>query len=544
MSQILPPHSRRAFLSASAAATAEAVAGSFSLFPVTPAAAAERGVPLLADYATVDLLDSTPSGEEPPSRLSTQEGPVPVFRRAALASIHPGIPEALFERGEPVFVPPASPLTGGLRSGESPFVLVDTSPGTWLDCHDATRAEKVREHAMHSLMVVPIRTRGAVLGVAVSVRTDDRVPFEKDDLLLAEELIGWAALSQDNARRYARERSAALALQRHLLPHHASGGSAAEVAWRYLPADSHRGVGGDWFDVIPLSGLRAAVRTLANLDLPLAALLARLDEQVIRLAETDAGLQDPAAATIASTRLYAVYGPVTRQCTIARTGHPPPAITDPHGGITFPDLPTGAPLGVGLVPFEATTLQIPDGLIETRDQDIDVGMDRLAAALARPPGPPLENLSSSVVDSLSACCDDITLLLARTRALGPDQVASWEFPADTSLVGSARALATAQLNQWGLEHLTDSTELIVSELVTNAIQHGSGPIRLRLIRNQVLTCEVHDTNSSSPRLNRSHANDESGRGLLLVDQLSRTWGTRPTPDGKLIWAEQPLTPSP
>ncbi|MGW1887955.1 GAF domain-containing protein [Streptomyces sp. NPDC001970] len=184
---------------------------------------ADLAVPLLADYATVDLVEPVPFGEEPPTRPGPQGAdPSPVFRRAGLASIHPGVPKALFERGEPVLVPPASPLAGVLRSEESHFVL-DTSLGTWLDRHDAARAEKVREHAMHSLMVVPIRARGAELGVAVFVRSDDRVPFDQDDLLLAEELVGWAALSLDNARRYARDRFAALALRRHLLPHHASG---------------------------------------------------------------------------------------------------------------------------------------------------------------------------------------------------------------------------------------------------------------------------------------------------------------------------------
>ncbi len=300
-------------------------------------------------------------------------------------------------------------------------------------------------------------------------------PFEEDDLLLAEELVGRAALSLDNARQYARERSAALALQRHLLPHRATGEPAADVAWRYLPADSHHGVGGDWFDVIPLSGartalvvgdvlghginaaatmgqLRTAVRTLADMDLPPEDLLAHLDEQVVRLAENDVEPGDPAAATIGATCLYAVYDPATGQCTMARAGHPPPAIIDPHGRVTFPELPIGPPLGLGLAPFESVTLELPgnsvlalytDGLIESRDQDIDAGMDRLAAALAHP-GLDLEDLCSSVVDALPAQApiDDATLLLARTRSLGPSRAVSWEFAADPAVVGHARALTT------------------------------------------------------------------------------------------------------
>ncbi|MFF3689520.1 SpoIIE family protein phosphatase [Streptomyces sp. NPDC002187] len=542
---------------------------------------ADLTVPLLADHATVDLAESVLLGEEPPAHPGPEGGRIAAFRRAGLASAHQKAPGPMFAREEPVPVPLASPFTSVLRSGQSHFEpILDTSPGTWLDHHDAVRAA-IRDHTVHSLMIVPIHARGAVLGVAVFVRTADRAPFEEDDLLLAEELVSRAALALDNARQYARERSAALALQRHLLPHRATGGSAADVSWRYLPADSHHGVGGDWFDVIELPGarlalvigdvvghginaaatmgrLRTAVRTLASLDMPPDELLARLDEQVIRLAEEDADPEDPDAATMVATCLYAVYDPITGQCTMARAGHPPPAIIDPQGRVTFPDLPTGAPLGLGLVPFESVTLELPensvlalytDGLIETRNQDIDAGINRLATALAQP-GLALEDLCSAAVDTLSceASSDDATLLLARTRQLGPDQAASWEFPAEPSVVSSARSLAAAQLALWGLEEQAAATELIVSELVTNAILHGNnatgaGTVRLRLLRHEALTCEVHDTGNSHPRLRHPRTTDENGRGLFLVKQLSRRWGTRHTPNGKLIWAEQHLTPS-
>ncbi|MFD7057292.1 SpoIIE family protein phosphatase [Streptomyces mirabilis] len=551
---------------------------------------AALAVPFLADYTTVDLTESVQLGEEPLTHLGPQDGRIPAFRRAGLASIHPGTPESLFARGEPVFVPPTSPFTNVLRSGKSHFEpMLDTSPGTWLDHHDPARAEKIREHDMHSLMVVPIHARGAVLGVAVFVRTKDPRPFEEDDLLLAEELVSWAALALDNARQYARERSAALALQRLLHPHRPTGGSAADVAWRYLPADSHHGIGGDWFDVIPLSGarlalvvgdvvghginaaakmgqLRTAMRTLAGMDMSPDEVLSHLDEQVIRLTEAE-DPRHPATTTMAATCLYAVYDPVTRTCTMARAGHPPPAIIDPYGHVTFPDLPTGAPLGLGLVPFESATLELAegsvlalytDGLIEARDQDISAGMNRLRAALAQP-DLTLDDLCSSTVDTLRAKppSDDVTLLLARTRSLSADQVASWQFPSDPAVVSRARTLAARQLTQWGLEHLVESTELIVSELLTNAIIHSNGDcngdcnsdcnsdrtIGLRLIRHEMLTCEVFDATHSHPLVRRPRTTDEHGRGLFLVTQLSRRWGTRDVPDGKLIWADQQLPPS-
>ncbi|WP_411088916.1 SpoIIE family protein phosphatase [Streptomyces sp. 061-3] len=539
---------------------------------------ADLTVPLLADFVTVDLTDSVPLGEEPLARLAPLGDHIPVFRRAGLASIRQGGPEALWERGEAVFVPPVSPFTYVLSSGKS-FVgpVQDTPPGLWCDQHPAW-VEKTHEYGTHSWMVVPIRARDEVLGVAVFMRTENPVPFEEDDLLIAEELVTLAALSLDNARRYARERSAALTLQCDLLPQRLNGGDAVEVASRYLPADIHGGVGGDWFDVIQLSGarvalvvgdvvghginaaatmgrLRTAVQTLAEMDLPPDELLARLNDLPVRRTEEDGDAKGATTAVMGATCLYAVYDPVTRRCTMARAGHPPPAIIDPDGHVTFPDLPAGTPLGLGLGPFafEAVELELPegsvlafytDGLIETRDQDIDAGMHRLSTVLVQP-RLPLEDLCTAVVDTLPAPAppDDVTLLLARTRTLSPSQVASWDLPTDPAVVSSARSMAVRQLTEWGLQDLASTTELIVSELVTNAIVHATGPISLRLVRHQLLTCEVSDTSNSLPRLRHARTTDEGGRGMFIATQLSVRLGTRYTTDGKIVWAEQELTPA-
>nr|QIY92889.1 SpoIIE family protein phosphatase [Streptomyces sp. S1D4-11] len=332
-------------------------------------------------------------------------------------------------------------------------------------------------------------------------------------------------------------------------------------------------MGGDWFDVIPLSGarvalvvgdvvghginaavtmgrLRTAVHTLADMDLPPEELLAHLDDLVIRLAEEeDQNDEAIATAVLGATCLYAVYDPVTRRCTMARAGHPPPAIAVPGGSVTFPDLPAGPPLGLGALPFESAELELQgslialytDGLIETCDQDIDVGLTRLSDVLPKP-GLVLEDLCTLVVDALltGPQTDDVALLLARTRALSPNQVASWDLPTDPAIVASARSLTVRQLTEWGLEELEMTTELVVSELVTNAIRHATGPIRLRLIRQDVLICEVSDTSNTSPRLRHARTTDEGGRGLFLVAQMTRRWGTRYIAAGKLIWAEQDL----
>ncbi|MFI9614972.1 SpoIIE family protein phosphatase [Streptomyces sp. NPDC052023] len=539
---------------------------------------ADLAVPLLADLAVVDLVESVPFGLDLAARTGPASGRRPVLRRAGVACVDLGVLELPAVREEVIHVPPASSFAAVLRTGRSHLEpVLDTHAGPWVD-HDPERARKVRDSGFHSMLVVPIRARRSVLGLAVFGRSQEPTPFQEDDLLLAEELVTRAALSLENALQYARERTAALTLQRDLLPHHVGGGSAVEVASRYVPADMDHGVGGDWFDVIKLSGarvalvvgdvvghginaaatmgrLRTAVRTLADLELPPQELLAHLDATVRRLNdenEKDTDDQGTAPAVVGATCLYAVYDPVTRRCAIARAGHPPPAIIDPHGQVTFPDLPAGAPLGLGLgmVPFESTDMTLPegsvlalytDGLVESRDDDLDVGLRRLGAALAET-GSSLEDLCSQVIEALptQAPADDVTLLLARTRGLEPAQLASWELPNEPGAVHTARRLAARQLGVWGMGHLVTTVELIVSELVTNAIRHGHGPISVRLIRHQVLTCEVSDTSTSHPRPRHPHTLDEKGRGLHLVARLSRRWGSRAASDGKVVWAEQDL----
>ncbi|MFJ1561836.1 SpoIIE family protein phosphatase [Streptomyces mirabilis] len=535
---------------------------------------ADLAVPLLADHVTVDLEQSISFGEGTPVRIGATGRRLPCLRRAGLASIHQGGRPSPWARGEPVFVPPISPFTDVLRAGKSVLEpVLDTSSGTWVD-KVPELAHGVREHGVHSIMIVPIRARRSLLGVALFVRTKDPAPFHEVDLLLAEELVGRAARSLNNARQYARKHTAALTLQRHLLPRRLAGGTAVDAASRYLPADLDHGVGGDWFDVIPLSGarvalvvgdvighglhaaatmgrLRTAVHTLAAMELPPDEVLAHLDDTVQRLSEEDADTAVQTPAVVGATCLYAVYDPATRRCAMARAGHPPPAIIDPQGRVTYLDLPTGAPLGVGLGdPPESVELELAegsvlalytDGLIETRDHDIEEGMRRLGTVLAQP-GRSLEDLCDIATQSLpdQAPCDDVTLLLVRTRSLCPTRVASWTLPGDQSAVRSARTLAARQLTEWGLQGLQDATQLIVSELVTNAIRHGTGQIELRLVRHQVLTCEVSDTGPSTPRPRRARTMDESGRGLFLVTNLCRRWGSRPVPGGKVVWADQDL----
>ncbi|MFJ2722201.1 SpoIIE family protein phosphatase, partial [Streptomyces sp. NPDC087437] len=253
------------------------------------------------------------------------------------------------------------------------------------------------------------------------------------------------------------------------------------------------------------------------------------------------------------TCLYAVYDPVTRRCTLARAGHPPPAVVTPDAAAYLLDVPAGPPLGLGGLPFEATETELPegsllalytDGLLEPRDHDIDEALDKMFAALVRP----THTLDTVCDHVLTATLthrpdDDIVLLIARTHALSADRVAAWDLQPHPAAVAHARQNAAAQLTTWGLTHAAFITELIVSELVTNAIRYGKPPVQLRMIHhNTTLICEVSDTSSTTPHMRRARVYDEGGRGLLLVAQLADRWGTRHTPTGKTIWAEQTVTP--
>jgi anti-sigma regulatory factor (Ser/Thr protein kinase) len=236
---------------------------------------------------------------------------------------------------------------------------------------------------------------------------------------------------------------------------------------------------------------------------------------------------------------------------MARAGHLAPALVRPDGTVEFPDVPAGPPLGLGGMPFltaeirlaEGTQLVLyTDGLIEDRSRDLDVGLELLREALAGHPGRPPEQTCQDVLDSVlpERPKDDVALLVARTRQLPPDRTADWDVPADPAAVAGMRDAVSRQLDVWGLSDLCFSMELILSELITNAIRYGSEPIHVRLIRDRALICEVADGSSTSPHLRYAATTDEGGRGLFLVSQLAERWGTRYTPQGKVIWAEQAL----
>ncbi len=520
---------------------------------------AEVAVPRFADYVTVDLADAVLSGEEPEAGTD--------LRRTAFSGIRKDAP--LYPVGERIRFVASTPQARSIGTGQA---VVEPSlreaPG-WL-AQDLERTAQVVEYGIHSLIIVPVRVGHLVMGVVNFWRSEKPEPFDEEELALAEELVARAAVSIDNARRYTREHNMAVTLQRSLLPRNLPEQSALDIAYRYLPAQA--GVGGDWFDVLPLSGarvalvvgdvvghglhaaatmgrLRTAVHNFSALDLPPDELLGLLDELVGRI-DQDEAASDSSAAITGATCLYAVYDPASRQCTVARAGHPPPAVVSPDGSVEFPEVPAGPPLGLGGLPFETAELELEegsrlvlytDGLVEDRERDIDVGLEMLRTALAGADRSP-EDTCQGVLNALlpDRPSDDIALIVAGTRALGADRIAEWQVPSDPAAVGEVRASVTRQLTEWGLDDLAFATELMLSELVTNAIRYGSGPIQVRMLHDRSLICEVFDGSNTSPHLRYAASTDEGGRGLFLVAQLAERWGTRYTPAGKVIWTEQPL----
>jgi serine phosphatase RsbU (regulator of sigma subunit)/PAS domain-containing protein len=411
---------------------------------------------------------------------------------------------------------------------------------------------------------MPLVVSGRMLGLCVvSFDRPRRLTGAERALLIA--LSGLIAQALERARLFDAEHAQAQALQRALLPQGLPSLPAATAAARYLPAGDGVDVGGDWYDVIPLSAdrvalvigdvmghglpeavimgrLRTAVQTLSDLELPPDEILGHLNDLVI-------GLGDDSFATC----LYAIYDPISRLCSFARAGHPPPAVVGPDGMVRFAQIVTDPPLGVAKPPFETVELPIPeggllvlytDGLIESASCDSDTGMSRLAGLLRAHHAEDIDQICESLARALPPAdqqsTDDAAVLVVRVHATPPDDVATWSLPEDPRAASAARRHVREQLAEWHLEELAMTTEMLASELVANVVRHAKGPVRLRLLHSRTLVCEVFDGSLTTPRIRRASWTDEGGRGLQLIAALCDRWGTRYMTAGKCIWTEQYL----
>ncbi|MFI8182139.1 SpoIIE family protein phosphatase [Actinacidiphila glaucinigra] len=411
---------------------------------------------------------------------------------------------------------------------------------------------------------LPLTASGLTFGVCVVAFDQPRRLTDEERTLLSA-ISALVAHALERARLYDAEHTRSRELQSALLPQQLPALPSCELAARYLPTEQGADVGGDWYDVIPLSAgrvafvigdvmghglseavtmgrLRTAVHTLAGLELPPDEIMGHLNDIV-------GGLGADSYATC----LYVLYDSTTGTCSVTRAGHPPPAVVHPDGTVRFPKAAPNPPLGAAEQPFESIELQIPeesllvlftDGLVESSEREIDEGLGDLARLLADADGADLGALCDTLISRLlpvgRTTSDDIALLVARVHALAPDRIACWPLPEDPRAAGIARGHVRDQLATWGLEELTPTTELLASELVGNVVRHGRGPMTLRLLRDIDLVCEVSDDSLTMPRIRHASDTDEGGRGLQLVASLSQRWGTRYTPNGKCIWTAQQL----
>ncbi|MGX2994782.1 ATP-binding SpoIIE family protein phosphatase [Streptomyces sp. JNUCC 64] len=524
-------------------------------------------VPTFSDAILVYLRDPLPVGDERPMgpvvlRLRRTDR-IPEERDTDVGGALPALQLDLDATGttELCTVRPGGALAEVLRGVRPVFAedAMDALP----ELLGETRTVPGGRHTI----LAPLRGRRRVIGAAIFLRRPDRVPFDGEDLLVAAQLATHSALGIDKAVLYGREAYIADELQRTMLPETLPRPTGVRLASRYLPAAETARVGGDWYDAIPLPGsrvalvvgdvmghsmtsaaimgqLRTTAQTLAGLDLPPQEVLHHLDEQAQRLGHDRM-----------ATCLYAVYDPVSHRITIANAGHPPPVLLHLGGRAEVLRVPAGAPIGVGGVDFEAVELDAPagatlllytDGLVESRLRDVVAGIEQLRARLeatAQLTGPdhppPLEALCDEVLDMLGPGDrdDDIALLAARFDGIAPSDVAYWFLEPDERAPGKARRLARVALKRWDLEDLTDAVELLVSEVVTNAVRYASRPVTLRLLRTDVLRCEVGDDVPQLPRLRQARATDEGGRGLYLVNRLARRWGATRLSTGKVVWFE-------
>ncbi|MEU5884731.1 SpoIIE family protein phosphatase [Spirillospora sp. NPDC047279] len=518
-------------------------------------------VPHFCNAAGLLLLDSL---------VDTDEGPVHspdgshLLRRMAVGFDDADQAwDAAFPTGEVLTYPADTPYVQCMETGEPVLArLADDGASRIAEAWHRPPVAELLKGA--SMLLLPIVSDGAVLGFFVCTRNVAHRPFDAYDIDIGMEFASRAARFIESARRYGRERATALTLQRSMLPTGLSAPAPVEVHHRYLPGSRLIEVGGDWYESIALPGarvalvvgdvaghgvraavtmgrLRTAIHTLAGLDLPPAEALERLDLLMRTLGE-----REPHFATCA----YVVYDAITGRCEAASAGHLPPLLVPPDADATLLDVPPAPPLGVGEGPVVSREFTIDDGallvlytdgLVENRGRDIDDGLARLRRTFGRgAAGRPLAELCQASLDGVydDQHRDDIAMLVARLGRIPADHHVSWELPGDPAAARRARGLVRDRLEQWKMAELSDSAELVASELVTNALRHAGGRPTLRLIRENGLVLEVFDGADGRPRVRRGEDMfTESGRGLHVVGRLARRWGVRRTPAGKAVWCE-------
>ncbi|MFJ3812464.1 SpoIIE family protein phosphatase [Streptomyces sp. NPDC090073] len=521
-------------------------------------------VPRFADFAGTHLRAAVLAGEGFPD--GPPDASTVMFRVWVEHNDEPGRWDDTVPVGEAFAFPEHTPFYKCMVTGEPVVVPRVTEELSERIAGEFEKRDLRPLIGGRSLLIVPLKARNVVLGFMVLMRRPDRPAFDDMDRTTGAELAARAGLVLDNARMYTYQENVADTLQDSMLPQVNPRMAGCDVATRYLPGTRLGRIGGDWFDTIKLPGsrtalvvgdvmghglnsaammgqLRTAVQTMATMETPPAQLLRNLDDLARRLGEN-----------YLATCLYAVYDPIRGELTLANAGHIPPVLVRAEDGSSeLLDLPTGAPIGVGGVPFEAVRIRVApgdrlvlctDGLVEVRGSDIGEGLAALCESAAHPAAS-MDDACDTIIRALNTRGgrkDDVALLLARLNGIPDDHVAEWRLDAEPLAVPRARRLVRERLLKWCLPHTVETAELLVSEVVTNAVRHAQGDrIGLRVVRTDALLFEVTDDEPALPAMLSAGPLDESGRGLRVVSRLAREWGASTSGHRKTVWFEQTLT---
>jgi serine phosphatase RsbU (regulator of sigma subunit)/anti-sigma regulatory factor (Ser/Thr protein kinase) len=527
----------------------------------------ELVVPEFADICGVLLADKPLDASARPDRLAL---------RGYIDTRGPGVSplaqEAMETVGIVVELDRDNPAHHALATRQPVLFTIDEHILGSVHVHESRNfnmAGYVHATEIDMAIVVPLLVGQQFFGVVEFCIRPSRRRYTDGDVQTAAELGSRISNAVANANAYARQRTAAVTLQRGLLPHETPILEGLDVAWRYEPGTAGTEVGGDWFDIIPLSAgrialvigdvmgrgltaaavmgqVRTAVRAFAALDLPAADVLTHLDELVATIGT--------GPDQILVSCIYAIFEPATGTICLANAGHLDPVLVRPDGHALLLEGRGDIILGVGGQTFAETRHPFPagstlalftDGLVESPAIDIDEGCRRLLGALHAPAGAAAAGIASddleitadrllSLIDRDEGYDDDVALLLVRASTAAT--TATTSIPPEPQAAGAARATVLAALKHWGVAEDTFTVELLVSELVTNAIRYANTPSKLVLRRGRhALYVEVSDEDTRVPRLLHPTADDEGGRGLQLVAELSTQWGARPTRTGKTVW---------
>jgi signal transduction histidine kinase/serine phosphatase RsbU (regulator of sigma subunit)/anti-sigma regulatory factor (Ser/Thr protein kinase) len=376
-------------------------------------------------------------------------------------------------------------------------------------------------------------------------------------------------LELERTRRAAtrREHEIAVELQEKLAPKRSPHVPLLEIATYYQPGVLGTQVGGDWFEAIDLGRARTAlvVGDVMGKGIPAAATMGQLRSVVRAYAGLDLSPADLMEAADARVRefeteqiascIYAVVDSRASSLEFANAGHPPPVLIDAGAGtVARLHAPLGPPLGAGpaayrqrTVPLEPGSMVVlyTDGLVETRAGDTDERIDRVAQ-VARAWSGAIDLLPAALVSELcpSGPSDDVAILVARVLPVDPLPSSETLIEPDLTGAATARRFASETVSRWPSRPARGELDLLVSELVTNAVVHGSPPIRLRLthLGDEVLV-EVEDSVAYTPHRRHPGTEDEHGRGLRILAMLARRWGVSRSQDGKTVWCTLAVLPS-